>query len=119
MKTVKSAFAILISLVLLATQTAFMTTGTGACPTVQNASAQNCCAAHCQKHCCVSKSDVPNAPSVPVAQTISQIDLQMLPASQLTLEQSAADISLPVWRGSSLPWVAAVPLYQRNCSYLV
>jgi len=113
----KSAFAILFSLVLLATQTAFMTPG--ACLTVQKASAQNCCGAHCQKHCCVSKSDAPSPLSAPAAQSVSQIDLQLLPASRLALDQFAADFSAPVRPGSSVLLVTAVPLYQRNCSYLV
>ncbi len=113
----KSAFAILFSLLLLATQTAFMTPGT--CPAAQKHSAQNCCATHCQKHCCVSKSDAPSPPSAPATQSVSQIDLQLLPASQLALDQFAADFSAPVRPGSSARLVTAVPLYQRNCSYLV
>jgi hypothetical protein len=113
----KSTFAILFSLVLLVTQSAF--TSPGACPAVQKDGAQNCCATHCQKHCCVSKNDVPGAPSVPATQSVSQIDLQMLPASQLALDQSAADFSATICSESSVPLVTAVPLYQRNCSYLV
>jgi len=115
----KSAFAILFSLVLLATQSAFMTAGTGACLAAQKVSAHNCCTTHCQKHCCVSKSDAPSPPSAPATQSVSQIDLQLLPASQLALDQFAADFSAPVRPGSSARLVTAVPLYQRNCSYLV
>ena len=113
----KSAFAILFSLLLLATQTAFMTPG--ACPTVQKDSTQNCCGAHCQRQCCACKGDVPNPPSAPAAQPVSQIDLQLLPASQLALGQSAVDFSASVRPGSSVLLVTVVPLYQRNCSYLV
>jgi len=115
----KSAFAILFSLVLLATQTAFMTAGTGACPAVQKVSARNCCATHCQKHCCVNKSDASGAPSSLATQPVSQIDLQSAPAALLALDQSAADFSATVRTDSSVLLVTAVPLYQRNCSYLV
>jgi hypothetical protein len=113
----KSAFGIFFSLLLLATQTAFMSAG--GCPAVQRASAQNCCVSHCQKHCCVSNSDAPSPPSAPATQSVSQIDLQLLPASQLALDQSAADFDAPVRPGSSALLVIAAPLYQRNCSYLV
>jgi hypothetical protein len=113
----KSAFAILFSLLLLVTQTAFMTPG--ACSTVQKVSTQSCCGAHCQKHCCVGKSGVPTAPSVPVAQSVSQIDLQMLPAPQLAPGQSAACSSSLARPDSFVLMVTAIPLYQRNCSYLV
>jgi hypothetical protein len=117
MKTMKSVFAIFFSLLLLATQTAFMTPA--ACPTVQKHSAKNCCGSHCQRQCCVSKGDAPSPPSVPATQPVSQIDLQLLPASQLALDQSAADFSASVRPGSSVLLATAVPLYQRNCSYLV
>jgi hypothetical protein len=113
----KSVFAILISLVLLVTQSAFTSSGT--CLAVQKVSAQNCCATHCQKHCCVSKNDAPGAPSVPVAQPVSQIDMQILPAVLLALDQSAAFFSSPASPDSSVLSVTAGPLYQRNCSYLV
>jgi hypothetical protein len=115
----KRAFAILISLVLLVTQSAFMTAGMGGCPTPQKASPQNCCATHCQKHCCVTKSDAPSAPSAPATQTISQIDLQSASTALLALDQSAAGFSPPASPDSSVLSVTAAPLYQRNCSYLL
>ena len=115
----KRAFAILFSLLLLATQTAF--TAPGACQSAQKVGAHNCCTStsHCQQHCCVTKSGAPGAPSVPATPPVSQIDLQILPASQLALDQSAADFSAPVGDASSFLTVTTVPLYQRNCSFLV
>jgi hypothetical protein len=115
----RSAFAILFSFLLIATQTAFMPRSVD---TVSSkAGVKDCDCSHCNKPCCFSNGS-PESRPLPATptRTASQIDWQILAViGQQLLGQpataSVADIpsSHPVYS------LTAVPLYERNCSYLI
>jgi hypothetical protein len=117
---VKSIFAILFSLVLVATQTVFASNGVGV--SSQQSATHTCCGnSCCHKSCCVAK-DAPASAPMPVApaRTVSQTDSQLLvTVIQALLQPPVATTSNFVSPPSSIPASVAVPLYERNCSYLI
>ncbi|MDB6068729.1 MAG: hypothetical protein JWR26_4937 [Pedosphaera sp.] len=113
----KNAFALLFSLVLIMTQTVFVSGQTTSAP--QSGVTATCDCPHCPRQCCVTKN-APAEDSAPIApaRTISQTDWQVL-LSITHHYQPRADCS-PVFSSvTSVPSPAAAPLYQRNCCYLI
>jgi hypothetical protein len=117
---VKSIFAILFSLLLVATQTAFVSRGVDI--SSQKNTAHACCRnLECHKPCCIAKN-APASTQVPVAPapSSSQNDSQLLVmVIQALLQPPVAAPASFVSPRSFIPASVAVPLYERNCSYLI
>jgi hypothetical protein len=117
---VKSIFAILFSLLLVATQTAFVSRGVEV--SSQKIASHNCCGnSCCHKPCCVAK-DAPAPAQVPAAPAPSgsQNDSQLLViVIQALLQPPVAAPASFVSPRSFVPASVAVPLYERNCTYLI
>jgi hypothetical protein len=115
----KSVFAILFSLLLIATQTAFMAGGADSTP--PKSSVGDCCCSHCQKHCCF-RNDVPAPQSSPAMPTgsASQNNWQFLLAIvPHLLNQSNTEFSQFVPSDYPAFSLSTVPLYERDCSYRI
>ncbi|HWF03840.1 MAG TPA: hypothetical protein VHA06_09145, partial [Candidatus Angelobacter sp.] len=109
----KSVFAILFSFLLIATQTAFMAGAVNSTP--QPGAVQQCCCAHCPRHCCIAK-DVPTPESPPITptRTVSQTDWQVLLAvTQHIFDHPLTEVSPSFPSDSPAPSLGAIPLYQR------
>lgn len=102
---VRSAFAILFSFLLIATQAAAIAGTACECP-------------RCEKACCVGNGVPASSPTVPT-RSASQLDWQLTANAQVSLESPALKINLPLLSGPCLLSVAAIPLYRRNCSCLI
>src|SRR5258708_15182406 len=116
----KSAFAMLFSLLLIATQTAFMVEGPGPASVRNDAKQCACARSQCPKSCCVSQGvPAPVFPPTVPTRAVSQPDWQLSATAQGALDLAALQFNprLPV--DSSALSVTALPLYQRNCSYLL
>ncbi len=116
MNFLKTVFAVFAGAVLLASQTVF------AWGQQEFSKPQVCCCCACKMiNCCVAQptSPVQPIPAAP-ARTVSQHHYQIVSTIAALLlqspEKSPEKISLPPL--ASLD-PAAVPLYQRNCSYLI
>jgi hypothetical protein len=112
LKITKILIALLFSAVLMAGQFSFVTPA----PAAQTP-AKGCCTKHC---CCTKPTNSQSVPQ-PVAptRTISQTDWQLVAAVAHHLMRSETVVQ-PVLSSHS-PKVAslAVPLYQRNCTFLI
>jgi hypothetical protein len=114
----KSVSAFLFSLLLIVAQAAFIAGAADSAVTQRGA--ESCCGDHCQKRCCFSDQGAP-APSSPPAtptRTVSRTDWQAPATALAVLDHRAIGTALLV-RPDFTPSVTAVPLYQRNCSYLI
>src|SRR5258706_4874602 len=118
----KMAVVLLLGLVLALQGVFAVSARTSAGATVAQ---KSCCCIGCDnKHCatpaCCVKRDTPSAPVAPASlPSTSQNEFHALAVSfvsLLTLRSSAADDLLP--RASSSASVTAIPLFQRDCSYL-
>src|SRR5437660_702602 len=115
----KSAFAILFSLLLITAQTAFI--AGGADSVVKQRGAEGCCGDHCQKRCCFNDQSAPDRSSPPAtpARAVSRTDWQAPAMAPAVLDHRAIETALLGRPDSFAPSVTAVPLYERNCSYLI
>ena len=111
----KAVFTILFSLLLVAGQ-ALCFEGTAA-----SASRPACACSTCAKGCCVGK----NPPATPV-QPVAPASTFSQESWQLIITQALCFLELPQTRTSnhaisfSAPLNAStIPLYERNCSYLI
>ncbi len=118
----KSLFALLFSLVLVLSQTAF----TDGSPqfSAHNSATPTCCG-HCdpcqQRPCCASKDGSNPQPSTPTAPSRenSRSDWQAATALAITLLPETASEPVAASSSFSVRPTFASPLYQRNCSYLI
>ena len=119
-KAMKSAFAMLFSLVLIATQTAFMVEGPGSASAPGDAKRCACERSRCEKPCCVSQG-APAPLSLPTlpARAVSQPDWQLSVAAQAAPDLAALQFTPRLPFDSSVLSMSAIPLYRRNCSYLI
>ena len=111
---VKAAVTIMLSLVLLLAQAL----GASTVDRPANCVAANCCCA--DKSCCTPTSDAPQSPGAPLpaggnvrvslVAALPTVIAWLLPTPQPSVFNSV--VALP-------PPAAAVPLYVRNCSYLI
>jgi len=112
----KAAFAILFSLLLAVTQSVLPAKADG-----QGQPASCCKRCVCESPCCVSGSAPASAPA-PAAPVPSVSTKQLQPALQIaakllvTPDSSATEISFPVPTSFRS---RAVPIYDRNCAYLI
>jgi len=118
----RSLLATLFSVVLIASQAASVN-GPGDLGS-QRASTPKCCehCGPCKGRCCCGSNDNSGprhpTPAVP-SRGSSQNDLQTLVSMSLhLLSQSTAETTI-VRASIFVPPSVAVPLYQRNCSYLI
>ncbi|MDQ6631725.1 MAG: hypothetical protein M3Y82_08185 [Verrucomicrobiota bacterium] len=111
----KTVLAILFSLLFAGAPTVF-----SANAAATSKETKNCVCVKCSRNCCMAQQ----SPSQPISSAPtragSQNNWQLIAAMvKLFLHQPAvvsAKISSPVL---SSPLMAAVPLYQQNCSYLI
>lgn|SRR5579859_4168348 len=116
----KSAFAMLFSLLLIATQTAFVVEGPGPASALSDARQCACARSHCPKSCCVSQGvPVPVSPPTVPTRAVSQPDWQLSATASATLDLAALQFNPRLPFDSSVLSVTAIPLYRRNCSYLL
>ena len=111
----KTLFAIFFSLALLGAQSVFLIGAPAAKPVSQ------CACEKCDTSCCKKKAAPESQPSSSTpAPTRAQIEWQVLAAvlTQLVAlpASSKSDVSLRFLPPIPAP---AVPLYQRNCSFLI
>ena len=116
MHFLKTAFAVLASVLLVGTQTV-SAIGQHSSPTVQECV---CCSCK-QIDCCVAP---PTSTSQPVpaapARTVSQSNLQIIATVVSLLVHAPEKTGEPISFGAVSPLlVTDVPLYEWNCSYLI
>jgi len=112
----KTAWVLAISVMLVGAQTVF------ALGQKTEPASQKCGCCSCKKqNCCVTQPTSAPEP-IPAAPTraISQTHLQFIAAFVSLLLQAPEKAALPVsFSPSAAPVLAAVPLYDWNCSYLI
>jgi hypothetical protein len=107
----KTTFAILFSLLLAVTQVI-------SAPAVADSSKLACACSGCQKSCCVRNNTPTSQPATP---PIAASRAQMLFAVLVQAVAVTSKPSVSFSRSTPVsPFAAiAVPLFQRNCSYLI
>jgi hypothetical protein len=113
----KSVFAILFSLLLAWTQCAFIP---GVAPVVSNPASPCGTSSSCDMPCCARSESPVSQPAVPArALAPSQSHLLLAILSQLIILTPTSSVESSFVSSSSAANAAAVPLYERNCSYLI
>jgi len=110
-------FAILLGLVLALTQTAFVP---GSASSIANP--PGCCGvAHCKMPCCARSSESPVSQPVVPARTVSPNHSQLVLAifARLVILTPASSAEIPSSAHHLFVTSAAVPIYERLCSYLL
>jgi len=117
---VKSAFAMLFGLLLIATQTAFMADGPGLASVRTDVKQCPCAPSQCPKSCCVSQGiPTPVFPPTVPTRAVSQPDWQLSATASAALDLAALQFNPHLPFDSSVLSVTAIPLYRRNCSCLL
>jgi hypothetical protein len=109
----KITFAFLLGLLLAGEQSVFSAS-------VRPLAASDCACVGCQKICCAPRQTPSPQPAAP-ARTASQEQSSLFVAvlTRLLTVAPASTVEISTAYSSAPSLAAALPLYQRNCSYLI
>jgi len=110
----KTTFAILFSALLAMGQCAFMPAA------IASSAPASCACPGCEKACCAARQHPASQPAAP-ARTVSQNQsvLQLAILARLVILAQTPVARFSASFPSSPLAASAVPVYQRNCSYLI
>src|SRR5882757_5707701 len=110
----KTTFAILFSLLLTLTQVVSLPVAS------DSSAAKSCACSGCQRSCCIRREAPASQPATP-APPSSSVRFQILftALTQLPTLVPEKSVLFSTATGKSTYSPGAVPLFQRNCSYLI